>query len=372
MKYSEDLINFNADDNINENIIIEIIVGFLQKDLISYTQKDFINSIGTFGIKSKEGVIIKIPKDFNQDLYDYLIIFYSQTLCQINIFYDKLEYIVPVKNLRFTTIINTIPLFKINPYSMVSENTSNSDDKFFYILLNNEYNAQIIVSIKKRQILSDIQLNKINITPELKDENKNYYYQIKIPKVDYNSIILQVTNNNNSVTNISISFQHNSIIYTFSFLNQYYNSIPIDKLNPCINIYETNNINYINIVHSKDTVLNNYKILKLNATIEQVNSKNKLKIKMDSLSFYYTLIKYKYYLIINLENDTKPYITSVLSGNTNLDKLKNHIMTILEEDNIIKEVIEKEIDITIPLKSNDTNSIIIAPAVVGNNLIEYG
>ena len=47
-------------------------------------------------------------------------------------------------------------------------------------------------------------------------------------------------------------------------------------------------------------------------------------------------------------------------------------MTILEEDNIIKEEIEKEIDITIPLKSNETNSIIIAPAVVGNNLIEYG
>ena len=96
---------------------------------------------------------------------------------------------------------------------------------------------------------------------------------------------------------------------------------------------------------------------------------------MDSLSFYYTPIKYKYYLIINLENDTKPYITSVLSGNTNLDKLKNQIMTTLEEeDNNIKEVIEKEIDITIPipLKSNDTNSIIIVPAVVGDNLIEYG
>ena len=119
-EYSEDLINFNADDNINENIIIEIIVGFLQKDLVSYTQKDFINSIGTFNIKSKEGVIIKIPKDFSQDLYDYLIIFDSQSLCQINIFYDKLEYIVPIKNLRFTTIINTIPLFKINPYSMIS------------------------------------------------------------------------------------------------------------------------------------------------------------------------------------------------------------------------------------------------------------
>lgn len=74
-------------------------------------------------IKGK-GVIIKVPKNFNDDLLDYSLISDIYPIrIEIEITYDKLEYIVPSvlrnNNYMYSSII---PLFKLNPYTMISEN----------------------------------------------------------------------------------------------------------------------------------------------------------------------------------------------------------------------------------------------------------
>ena len=94
---------------------------------------------------------------------------------------------------------------------------------------------------------------------------------------------------------------------------------------------------------------------------------------MNSFSYYYSALKniYKYYLIINLEEENlKSNICAVISGNKKLDKLKNQIMLIIEEDNNESDVFEKEVDINITL-INGSNSMAIIPALKDNNLLEF-
>ena len=94
---------------------------------------------------------------------------------------------------------------------------------------------------------------------------------------------------------------------------------------------------------------------------------------MNSLSYYFAELKiiYKYYLILNLEEeDLISNICAVISGNKKLDKLKNQIMLIIEEDNNESDVFEKEVDINITL-INGSNSMAIIPALKDNNLLEF-
>lgn len=113
--------------------------------------------------------------------------------------------------------------------------------------------------------------------------------------------------------------------------------------------------------------------MKLNSKIEQIEDTNKLNIKMNSLSYYYAALKniYKYYLIINLEEeDLISNICAVISENKKLDKLKKQIMIIIEEDDSESDVFEKEVEINITLK-NGSNSMVIIPALKDNNLLEF-
>ena len=93
--YNPNLINFK--NNIEEDFCIEIIVGFLEEDLKLYKQIDFTDSLGNIVLEPKEGYIIKIPEEFNQDLYDYSIIIQSSYI-NIQIYYDKIDFIVPNAN----------------------------------------------------------------------------------------------------------------------------------------------------------------------------------------------------------------------------------------------------------------------------------
>ena len=374
-KYSEDLIQFDVDDDdIKNNILIEIIVASLTKDLESYKLIDFSNNMDPLNIQSDKGVIIKMPKEFNEDLLNYFIVFPRNTISQVEISYDKLEYVVPRKKLSTSKFFNNyyelVSLFKNNPYSMVPKNTENSDNEFFYILIYNE-DSEINISFKKPNVISNIAFNKLNIIPELKDNN-NSFYQINIPKGDYKSLIFQIISSQNSLNPIQISISHDKVEQPYVFYNNYYYSLPTSKNNPSINIYSVDNNNYyINVVKSQEFILKQEKNYKLEATIAQVNDKNKLKITMNSLSYYYSPLIYKYYLIINANNDTILDIASILSGNTKLDSSKNQTIITIEEDNKnLKKVLEKEVNIKMRL-NNDSNTMIIVPAIKENNLLDF-
>lgn len=49
---------------------IEIMIDFLEKDLVSYNQLDLVNSLGYFTVKENEARIIKIPHNITEDLND--------------------------------------------------------------------------------------------------------------------------------------------------------------------------------------------------------------------------------------------------------------------------------------------------------------
>ena len=370
--YSEDLIYFRVDDAIKNFILIELIVGFLPKELESYKQIDFNNNLGKISLERNNGIFIRMPKEFDENLLDYFISFTERTRVDLEISYDSIEYVVPRKYFETNIIYHSIvPLFQINPYSMINEYTSNSNDVYFYIFIYNRYlDDAITFQIKKPEIVSKIDFNKLYALPALKD---NYYYQINIPKSDYNSLIFQIINCNNTLKEIQISISNNYMQYQKVFSNSYYYSFPINNLNPIINIYDTKNNNYINIVKKNEIIKKEEKKYELNATIEQITNKTILNIKMNSLSYYYAALKniYKYYLIINLEEeDLISNICAVISENKKLDKLKKQIMIIIEEDDSESDVFEKEVEINITLK-NGSNSMVIIPALKDNNLLEF-
>ena len=369
-KYTEDLIKFSIyDENITNNILIEITVGSQSND---YTPIEFSANMDPITIQNEKGKIIKIPKDFNDDLLNYFIVFPKNTIAQVEISYDDIKYIVPRKRISITSHYNNfyelVSLFKNNPYSNLAANNENTDNKFFYILIYNE-DTEINISFKKPKIISNIALNKLNVIPELKDE-KNSFYQINIPNSDYKSLIFQIISPSTSNT-IKISISHNNIEQPYVFYNNYYYSLPTYKVNPSINIYNTYNNSYINIAQSKEFILKEEKNYKLNATIKQVNNTNKLKITMNSLSSYYSQFIYKYYLIINSENKDILDIASIISGDKELDTLKNQtIITIEEDSSKINKIIDKEVKIKIKLNEEDSNNMIIVPAVKENNLLD--
>ena len=88
------------------------------------------------------------------------------------IIFDNLEFIVPMKKNKAISPI--IPLFKVNPYAQISED---SEDKFFYIVIYMnrfvEYKTRIYI-IRKPKLYTDIQFNTINVLPKL-DDTKYYH-----------------------------------------------------------------------------------------------------------------------------------------------------------------------------------------------------
>jgi hypothetical protein len=117
--YSSELFYFECVGVIDNLLMAEIIVGFLNEDLEEKFQViDFTNSFGTLSINSSEGLIIRIPKDFNEDLYDFSILLLNTTNNDIHISYDDLKYQVP-KNKILNPNSPIIPLFNTNPYDYI-------------------------------------------------------------------------------------------------------------------------------------------------------------------------------------------------------------------------------------------------------------
>ena len=73
-EYIKDLIYFKIGEEIDDNMIIEIVVGLMKDNYSSYEEKNFKDLNGNLIIKSKKNLIIKIPKEYDNYMNDYSII----------------------------------------------------------------------------------------------------------------------------------------------------------------------------------------------------------------------------------------------------------------------------------------------------------
>ena len=126
--------------------MIEFIVGFKDENLKLYKQIYFEKSFGTLEIEPKKGIIIKIPEDFNDNLYDYSIIHsypQSDSYLDIQIEYDNIKYEVPWDlDTKFNSLNSIIPLFKLDSYSLVLDNSKDSNKSYFITMFNkNKYKS---------------------------------------------------------------------------------------------------------------------------------------------------------------------------------------------------------------------------------------
>ena len=112
-----------------------------------------------------------------------------------------------------------------------------------------------------------------------------------------------------------------------------------------------------------------YEIYQSNLKVKQIEGKNKIKIKFNSLSYYFYPTFRQYYIYINVFNyDSKSIeFYDVIANNKKLDDSKNEFMTIVDDDGS-KKIVEYEIDINIKLK--DYNYIKIIPINKENNMIK--
>ena len=162
-------MNFKFGENIENSLLIEINVGFIEEDLASYKQIDFINSFGKLEIEGKKGIFIKIPEYFNESFYDYSIIIpdnSEENIYDVAISYDKIHFMVHnfeyLEKYHILSYSRIIPLFNTNPYTTISEKSQN---KFFYISIFNNMDEKIDIYLKKPKVFSGIKLNMINILP---------------------------------------------------------------------------------------------------------------------------------------------------------------------------------------------------------------
>ena len=374
-RYISDLIEFNVDAKIKGKIFIEMIIGFIEEDLSNYQQIDFDKALGTLeiGYKEEGAKIIKIPKDFNDDLYDYSIYLIQNGNYDAQIVYDNLIYAVPTLP-KQKNLFPLIPLFKINPYLYISDNSNEDNNKFIYIILfNRNYRSRIV--IKKPKLFSQFKLNQANIITELDEKDSKYYYQIEIPKSDDDYFYIQT-----SCYYSSISFSYSSIHYILSLdfrdnSNNNINDIPLNKNNiGFINLYETSS-NYSFLITSSKEYLYRYEYnyIPLNLEMNQIENTFKMKIKMNSLSYNFYPNKYKYLLITNLDKYfDMNFIFQVLSGKEKLDNSKEKMVII--EDEGTKEIIEREIEIGKGLSETwfiFKHTMSIIPIIKEYNLIDF-
>ena len=102
-KYNLDLISFK-NNKVDYHVFVQIKVGFLKEDLNLYKQLDFKDAIGKITYDGYNGTIIKIPRDFDEELFNYILVINNNkesniqiTYDNIQITYDTLEYAVPKK-----------------------------------------------------------------------------------------------------------------------------------------------------------------------------------------------------------------------------------------------------------------------------------
>ena len=117
----------------------------------------------------------------------------------------------------------------MNPYQYINTSSLNNNKKF-YILIYNYYDRKQIY-LKRPMSYSNIKLNKINVLPQLSENNKKYYYQIELPEPqeDYNYLLIQTKNYGYP---LQFSLSKNYIFYHFindyNFYDHHFN-IPYDK-----------------------------------------------------------------------------------------------------------------------------------------------
>lgn len=373
--YSTETFFFECGEEITNSLMAEIIVSFIPEELDEkYQLIDFVDSFGTLSINSSEGLLIKIPKDLNEDLYDFSILLLNTTNNDIQISYDSIKYLVP-KNKVVYQNSPIIPLFKTNPYNYISNQKS---DSFLYILIYNlNYNAREIL-IKKPKLYSDINLNEINTLPQATEDDKKYYYQIPLPEEgNYNFLKAQAIKTNNAVKmTLSINSIHFPLINNYEIFYHHFN-IPIYAKNKKIylNYFEIDPYpGYINLVaENQKNYPSIYPYISLNPQIEQINGKNKIKIKMNSLSYVSIPNIYKYYLLFNVDNSSVNYYP-ILTGENAVNATEYQIMEIINDDGS-QEYLEFDIDININLKLDNylqinNSNIFFIPINSENNLLE--
>jgi hypothetical protein len=67
------IINFEIEKGWQSEMLIEIVVG-TKEDLSDYQIKNLNESFGNLKVDKGKGIIIKIPKEYNEIYYDYSII----------------------------------------------------------------------------------------------------------------------------------------------------------------------------------------------------------------------------------------------------------------------------------------------------------
>ena len=377
-EYSGKAFYFELKEDIDYIFEIEIIVGFLEEELKNdYEIKDLVDSFGEYNVtQDKKGVIIKIPKDFDAELFDISIILpnwskiHEKNNLDIQISYDKLEFMVPMN--ESNTGSPVIPLFKDNPYKNISEDI---DNIFFYIMI--YYNIYYLdysrtYIIKKPKLYDNVEFNKTNVLPK---EDKKYYYKIKIPEDDYNSLMIKTL-----YSGIKLTFSINNIHYPYIIERWDKPNILFDNNNKkerFLNYYESDpNRCYINIVKDyifydnffRSTIISEDKF-----EVNQIKGKNKIKINRTSLSYYYYPEIFQYYIIAkDLDYSVKMHsdFYSIITNQQKLEESKHEFMTFVEDDGT-NEIFETEIDIDIKLKK-ESNEIYAVPVRKGINLIEEG
>ena len=187
-----------------------------------------------------------------------------------------------------------IPLFKDNPYKHISE----EENKFFYIMISLKplYNyIEKTYIIKKSKPFNEIQFNKINILPNLLDkDNKKFYYKIKIPQEDYNSLLIKTLSTDERIT-LSINNNQYSLIANGNPIIYFDNT----KKDIFLNYFGTNNnFGYINLVKNYNYLKN--REYEINLKVNQIKGENKIKINMNSLSYFYYPDIFQYYIYIVL------------------------------------------------------------------------
>ena len=355
--YNENLINFK--NNIEDDFCIEIIVGFLEEDLKLYKQINYSSaSLGEMNLEPNKGYIIKIPTDFNKELYDYSIIIQSDI--DIQIYYDKNDFAVP-NTKEIINFFPIIPLFNCNPYLSSSNNKDSNNDKSFYITIYNNRNYKIRLNIQKPKLFLELKLNSTNILPELKDENQNYYYRIPIPKGEYNSLIVQYIIKDYREVGLSLtkkSYEFCYFIFNRDFFNIPINKEEINEDNSYLNLYgSTSSKSYINIIEKNEFYFGETETSKFYffIEVEQINNKNKLNITFHSYSYYSGKKPCKYYLLINSDLNFFFYVDfydiySYIYGKS--FNTSNSQIVLDFEDYGLKEIIQYELDIPIDLKED--------------------
>ena len=377
-KYLPDIFHFKLDEEYNNSFIGEVIVGILQKNINkTLKQIDFEEIYGSLTLLEGESVAIKVPYNFTKDLYNFSLIFPNNYfMFYADISYDKLEF--QTKNKQGASKISPIiPLFQVDPYKYIPQNLVISKDKFFYIFI---YNGDYIgntIYIKKPMVSPDIKFNKINVLPKLSEDNAIYYYQLKIPEPQNNNYIA-IQNypfNKMSFSRNNIQYPYLALYYDYTYYNILYDKRKKNN-DEYINFYDIQeNPGYINFIETNEHIYpDNNPLLKINLNVTQVEGENKLRIKLNSLSYIFYPNLVKYYFITNIENSFYEEF-SMITGNQKPDKSKYQFITVVEDDGE-NELIEKDIKIDIDLKDDCLNDIYCIPVnnktnIIEKNYIEY-